>query len=62
MGLVYHPSEGEVLKCDFGGFRVPEMVKARWVVVISPKYLDRGSLVGFYPISTDSLVKPKSCF
>lgn len=42
--LGYHPREGEVLKCDFSGFQVPEMVKARWVVVISPKYLSRGRL------------------
>lgn len=51
MALNYNPSPGEVLRCDFGGFRQPEMVKARWVVVISPRAL-RYSLETIVPLST----------
>ena len=37
MSLKFHPRLGMVLMCDFNiGFKVPEMVKQRPVVVISP--------------------------
>jgi mRNA interferase MazF len=52
MGLNYHPAEGEVLKCDFSGFTAPEMIKVRWVVVISPKHINRGPLTTIVPLST----------
>ena len=37
MPLLHHPNQREVLMCDFGsgGFREPEMVKKRPVVVLS---------------------------
>nr|WP_232792959.1 type II toxin-antitoxin system PemK/MazF family toxin [Caulobacter hibisci] len=39
--------------CDFGGgFRVPEMVKRRPVVVISPKIRNRPGLCTVVPLST----------
>ena len=38
MALNFHPEPGMVLICDFTtGFRVPEIVKRRPVVVISPR-------------------------
>ena len=32
----FRPEFGHLLMCDFVGFRVPEMVKRRMVVVVSP--------------------------
>lgn len=38
MPLTFHPSRGAIVICDFStGFRPPEMVKVRPVVVISPR-------------------------
>ena len=38
MALLFHPKPGNVLMCDFNtGFKPPEMVKVRPVVVISPR-------------------------
>lgn len=37
MALRYLPSPGAVLRCDFSGFKPPEMVKPRPVVVISTR-------------------------
>ncbi|HUB16094.1 MAG TPA: type II toxin-antitoxin system PemK/MazF family toxin [Acetobacteraceae bacterium] len=38
MPLTFHPTPGTIVICDFStGFRPPEMVKARPVVVISPR-------------------------
>jgi mRNA interferase MazF len=50
--LGYYPKIGEVLTCDFSGFVAPEMVKARWVVVVSPKFIERPRLVTVVPLST----------
>ncbi len=39
MPLTFHPQVGVVLMCDFNtGFKPPEMVKLRPVVVISPRH------------------------
>jgi mRNA interferase MazF len=39
MAINFHPKRGTVLMCDFEtGFRAPEMVKRRHVVVVSPRY------------------------
>jgi len=35
MALQFHPRRGCVLMCDFSGFKPPEMVKTRPVVVLS---------------------------
>lgn len=38
MALRFHPKPGTILMCDFDtGFQVPEMVKKRPVIVLSPK-------------------------
>ena len=50
--LPYHPKQGEVLRCDFRNLISPEMDKVRWVVVISPKFLNRPSLCTVVPLST----------
>ncbi|MBN1394766.1 MAG: type II toxin-antitoxin system PemK/MazF family toxin [Pirellulales bacterium] len=50
MPVNFHPKPGQVLICDFNtGFRPPEMVKKRPVVVISKC---RSQLVTVVPIST----------
>ena len=41
-----------VLMCDFTGFIVPEMVKTRPVVIISPNHMNRPGLFTVVPIST----------
>ena len=52
MALSYHPKHGEILKCDFSGFIAPEMTKARQVICISPKYVERGRICTIIPLST----------
>lgn len=38
MSLTFHPDRGTIVICDYStGFRPPEMVKVRPVVVISPR-------------------------
>jgi mRNA interferase MazF len=40
-----HPAPGTILVCDFNGtFKEPEMVKARCVIVVSPRIRDRAKL------------------
>lgn len=51
MPLAYHPRAGQILMCDFDGFRVPEMVKVRPVMVISPRLPHRNDIVTIVPIS-----------
>lgn len=51
MTLAYHPRAGQILICDFEGFRVPEMVKARPVIVISPRLPHRNDIVTVVPIN-----------
>jgi uncharacterized protein YifN (PemK superfamily) len=51
MTLTYHPRVGQILICDFNGFKVPEMVKARPVMVISPRLPHRNDIVRIVPIS-----------
>lgn len=53
MPIREHPAIGTVLMCDFEtGFRPPEMVKKRQVVVISPKIAARAGLCTVVPLST----------
>ncbi|RDD60402.1 type II toxin-antitoxin system PemK/MazF family toxin [Ferruginivarius sediminum] len=52
MPLQFFPRAGQVFVCDFSGFNVPEMVKPRPVVVISPKLPYRSEIVTVVPIST----------
>ena len=48
----FYPKQGQVLRCDFRGFIVPEMVKLRPVVVISPSLRHTDGLCTVVPIST----------
>lgn len=50
--LPFHPKIGEVLRCDYSNLVMPEMSKVRWVVVISPKFLNRPNLCTVIPLST----------
>jgi mRNA interferase MazF len=52
MALLFHPEPGTILICDYEGFRVPEMVKRRPVITISPRLKHRGQLVTVVPLST----------
>ena len=52
MAIDFHPKAGMVLMCDFAGFRVPEIVKVRPVVIISPNHIVRPGLVTVVPLST----------
>jgi len=51
--LTFHPDRGTILICDFStGFRPPEMVKVRPVVVISPRRRRGSGLVTVVPLSS----------
>lgn len=50
--LNYHPPRGAVLICDYKGFIMPEMVKSRPVIVISPRFRTRSNLCSVVPLST----------
>lgn len=52
MALKFHPEQGTILICDFKGFVVPEMVKRRPVVVVSPRFKTRDRLCTVVPLST----------
>ncbi|HYF85489.1 type II toxin-antitoxin system PemK/MazF family toxin [Azospirillum sp.] len=53
MPIREHPPIGTVLLCDFDqGFREPEMVKRRPVIVISPKISVRAGLCTVVALST----------
>lgn len=52
MPLGFYPRAGQILVCDFSGFREPEMVKVRPVMVVSPKLPYRSEIVAVVPIST----------
>lgn len=52
MPLTFHPPPGTIVICDFStGFRPPEMVKVRPVVVISPRRRT-GRLATVVPLSS----------
>jgi mRNA interferase MazF len=52
MPLPYHPVPGTVLVCDYSaGFLVPEMVKKRLCITISPRLRRREGLVAVVPLS-----------
>jgi uncharacterized protein YifN (PemK superfamily) len=53
MPIRYPPLPGDVLICDFAtGFRPPEMVKRRPVLVLSPRLRHRDGLCTVVPLST----------
>lgn len=41
-----------ILMCDFAGYKLPEIIKKRPVVVISPNHMRRPGLVTVVPFST----------
>lgn len=59
MALLFHPRAGQIFVCDFSGFREPEMVKMRPVIVVSPRLPHRSEIVAIVPIS---LTPPKHGF
>lgn len=52
MTLKFHPKPGTILYCDYDGFKEPEMVKGRIVVVVSPRLSYRDGLCTVVPLST----------
>ena len=62
MALAEHPPVGLVLTCNFEpGFREPEMVKRRPVVVISPKMRGRPDLCTVVALSLTAPERILSC-
>jgi len=56
VAITYHPKPGLILMCDFSeGFKVPEMIKNRPVIVLTPSIKGRNELVTVVALST---VKP----
>jgi mRNA interferase MazF len=52
-GILFQPRPGQILICDFTtGFRVPEMVKKRPVLVVSPKKSRWDKICVVLPISS----------
>jgi uncharacterized protein YifN (PemK superfamily) len=56
MGINFHPRAGQILVCSFDGFKVPEMVKPRPIIVVSARLPNRSDIVTVVPIS---LTAPK---
>lgn len=59
MAIEFAPKKGMILMCDFSGYKLPEIIKVRPVVVISPNYLSRGNLATVVPFSTTPPSKAK---
>ncbi len=51
-GIQFHPRKGTIVICDFTGNVVPEIVKKRPVVVITPRLPYRNHLATVVPLST----------
>lgn len=51
MALNFYPRAGQIFICDFSGFKEPEMVKKRPVIVVSPRLPHRSQIVTVVPIS-----------
>lgn len=53
MPLNFHPKQKSIIICDYNtGFKEPEMVKRRPVIVISPRFRVRKGLCAVVPLST----------
>lgn len=50
--ITFQPKRGQVLMCDFTFLEVPEMVKRRPVVIVSPRLARDPRLVTIVPLST----------
>jgi uncharacterized protein YifN (PemK superfamily) len=51
MALLSFPRAGQIYVCDFAGFKEPEMVKPRPVIVVSPRLPYRSQIAAIVPIS-----------
>ena len=61
MALKFHPNAGAILHCDYStGFRSPEMIKPRPVVVITPRLRNRDSLCAVVPLSLTDPHNPQA--
>jgi uncharacterized protein YifN (PemK superfamily) len=49
MPIQFYPRAGQILMCEFTGFVVPEMVKPRPVIVVSPRLPQRSEIVAIVP-------------
>ena len=60
MGISFPVGPGTILRCDYsrGGFQPPEMVKARPVVVVSPRLPHREGLCTVVPLSGSANAHP----
>lgn len=53
LAITYHPPRGAIVRANFNqGFKVPEMVKPRLCVVVSPQIEARPGLCTVVPLST----------
>lgn len=52
MAIQFHPAQGTIFACDFDGYKVPEIVKRRPVVVVSPRLRTRDQLCTIVPLSS----------
>lgn len=53
VAITFHPKPGQILECDFSnGFKEPEMVKRRPVIVLTPSMKGRQNLVTVVCLST----------
>ncbi len=52
MAIHYSPKAGSILLCDFDGYKIPEIVKRRPVIVVSPQDVHQTCLCTIVPIST----------
>jgi mRNA interferase MazF len=52
MSIDFFPRAGQILVCDFSGFREPEMCKIRPIIVVSRRLPFRSEIVTVIPIST----------
>lgn len=59
MAITFAPKAGMILMCDFSGYVVPEIIKKRPVIVISPNHLKRYGLVTVVPLSTTPPTPPE---
>jgi mRNA interferase MazF len=50
--LPFHPPPGQIVICDFDGFKEPEIVKRRPAIIVSPRLRGRDGLCSVLPIST----------
>jgi uncharacterized protein YifN (PemK superfamily) len=62
LAIIFHPRVGLILQCDFSsGFKEPEMVKKRPVIVLTPSMKGRVKLVTVLALSTQK-PNPKELF